>query len=1319
MPLPKGASLIEEPRSGLPEGATLLEAAPSKPNPTLPQWIKHKLEADKAHRVYSTYGDSFMSGQMEADEALTLGVGERDKILKTAGEFDDSSLGPLKYIAGETAQLLPYMISSQVEGLRNGLIIGGGFAAMAAGLGQAGPQAAVPEEILTVPGAFAGGMATGYYYGVIKHTLGREGGGIALDLLAKGIDPKKARIAGLAGGTAIGIIEAYQFKVLSKPFKQALAKTANSKIGRNAIAKVVGRYMKTWGTEVAQEDLQEIVSLTVETIAGLADGKEIPTKGEWADRLIETTKRSAAGMGVIALPGAAVDVTTIKKEKAIEPGVEAPVEEKVTEGISPVEPKAEEITPEKPSKFTATIQKIVTQSPKKPEVINEKIQTRVKEIKETKEKASFLKETLGYFKDIGKAFSHRLNVTKTPEYAEQFKELPNTYKTREGGVAADELLDEINAEEIGVKFDSVDEMLNYMRELPSVMEDLQNQLAETKDIVVKKKEASVLAQRMRDIKQGFRKGIVYTKKEIKDVQSQMVNVIQASDMVAQDKAKFIATIKNIQTQEQLQKRLPDIEVRIRNLVAAQEVRVATKQIKKELKTTKPIKQGAVRKGKYDYETNKQFETLRADQKLNKAQAYTKLSEIGEATDEFGLMERRFLSLKADGANASTQLVNQVLDDIKMLKEIGKGVKDQQEFEAKLNRQQEVDKVVASMGKIGRGAKKASTKIVNAYRAGLGNIYSVLNSIVGKELAEKYDPQRAENARQTAILNKTESVQAETAKILDIAPNKVIDTLYDMANTKYELVDTKGLRTEINKLDIIDIYNSIKNEQKRQQYFDAYGEEQIRTLTGPLTLTSEEMALGDYWQEVVQEYYPVLNEKNIREKGVDLGRVSEYWPATSRKPLNIFDDIRLQGETLSAQKERAKGKVKPIPKNAWLKMQKHIAQGEHAANLSLKYETLKRLFNDETVENQIKEKFGDNIFNLLNRQIDNISLNKQTQQLDEISKVIGKALNNWVTAKIALSPSVFVKQLISVGNYMEVMPVKPWIKYFAQGIAHPRKTFDFMWKNAPFLEARYKRGYTEAINRAIDAASKMGKLKRNWARAMTSLARGGDITAIVFGGYPVVMHELAKHGKIDKAIAKFETATLQAQQSGLASSLSEFQNSRNPMVRLFLAFKNTPNQYFRKQADAIISYVNKDISKKQLAKTLTIYGLIQPALYGTSTVVMSSLLYGSVADEEEGMKRIFEALLMNPFNAIPAIDRVASFVIRELLGTKSYKVFSMPLFDDIETGLRELTKDDITFFDVLESIGATVIEPMTGAPVNLYRKILKKLLGMGGSKAKLR
>jgi hypothetical protein len=309
--------------------------------------------------------------------------------------------------------------------------------------------------------------------------------------------------------------------------------------------------------------------------------------------------------------------------------------------------------------------------------------------------------------------------------------------------------------------------------------------------------------------------------------------------------------------------------------------------------------------------------------------------------------------------------------------------------------------------------------------------------------------------------------------------------------------------------------------------------------------------------------------------------------------------------------------------------------------------------------------------------------------------------------------------MSTGNYIEDMSAAEWTGDFLKGITSPKETFNFMWNNAPFLEARFNRGYTEAIKDAISGAEKISAHWGSWHKFLSTFARAGDITAIIYGGYPLVQSELKKGKSIKEAMVTFEKATIKAQQSGLSSSLSQFQNSRNPFARLFLAFKNTANQYFRKMGDAIMSYHNGDISLGQFSKVMAIYAVIQPILYSMSGLLVKEAVKkigGRGEDElvEKILDEIMIQLVVNPVNAIPVISDIVRFTMRKISGQQAWKIFSTPFLDDLETGLSKLTKKDVTAGDYLKA-SASVLEPITAAPINTFIRFYEYIAGKEGKK----
>ena len=211
-------------------------------------------------------------------------------------------------------------------------------------------------------------------------------------------------------------------------------------------------------------------------------------------------------------------------------------------------------------------------------------------------------------------------------------------------------------------------------------------------------------------------------------------------------------------------------------------------------------------------------------------------------------------------------------------------------------------------------------------------------------------------------------------------------------------------------------------------------------------------------------YERLNKIHIELYNKDLPKVDNYWPATSEheSELDVFATYtNLSSSDISAMKERVKGKVKPVPRNAYSKYSKHILQTEWIEGISPMRKQISDMFLNNTAKDFIREKFGDRVVNRLNEEINDLSLTKQSQFMSSYEGWLGKALNNWTVAKIG-SPTVFVKQLSGVLNYAEEVNSLSWVKNFSKGLISPKETYKFMTENAPFLEARYKQGMNEAL-----------------------------------------------------------------------------------------------------------------------------------------------------------------------------------------------------------------------------------------------------------------
>lgn len=212
------------------------------------------------------------------------------------------------------AEMAPIPLAGMEKGLRRGVALGGGFAAMAALAGQIPPLTAFPEEVVTVPGAAALGMSVGMISGSLENIGGIEAG-LAFREFKELKDPETgekmsegvAKVAGLGVGIINGAIELLQIKtflrsipgaesLVRKGITESVKKVLKSKALKSIAFRAAKKYGAGVAVETGQEELQEIVNISGRYMAtevnNALKGTNIPhpTRKEIVDRLLEDRK---------------------------------------------------------------------------------------------------------------------------------------------------------------------------------------------------------------------------------------------------------------------------------------------------------------------------------------------------------------------------------------------------------------------------------------------------------------------------------------------------------------------------------------------------------------------------------------------------------------------------------------------------------------------------------------------------------------------------------------------------------------------------------------------------------------------------------------------------------------------------------------------------------------------------------------------------------------------------------------------------------------------------------------------------------------------
>lgn len=768
-----------------------------------------------------------------------------------------------------------------------------------------------------------------------------------------------------------------------------------------------------------------------------------------------------------------------------------------------------------------------------------------------------------------------------------------------------------------------------------------------------------LVREERDAIRGLEEKINYSDDQITDIQDSNKEADQA-DVVAKHKEQIV------QVQEQMKARQANIE-RISGITRA------VQQAKDKTTTLEN------RAGYYD-------------SMANELEAY----ELGDSKEAEGFRKQ------ADFAREDVITVQKELRKQKMmlLPKDSQQAKDVENMKNTLRSR-----------KLPKPIRKA---LQAAYVNTTANVWSAMNSMFGPKVADEFNFEMEESSRNDAVDKVVERAEQEGARILKTKNFNA--TAIEMNNDRRKLTGPQGT-VEVSTWDIMDLWTLNKNENSHMLLAEAYDMYQLQPLFD--SLTDEQKAFADYLQAQVQPYFDVFNEWSIETQGVEIPNIPFYWPRKSIKidginTNDIFDHIKTVGEQPGPTKHRANSGVTPLPQNMWASFQQHIVEGEHVRHVSPKYERVKRALSDTQMKSIIENKFGKKVYGSTQALVDEMALNKISEHMDVISTGYGKLINNWAVAKIALSPTTFMRQLGSVTNYAEVMPAGEWATGFFGGLATPKQTFDFMWNNSEYIRRRYGRGYNEALADALEDAKKFGDKKIKLMKFLTSFGRTGDIGAIIYGGAPYVQNQITEYKQknpnateqeaTNYAFAQLKKQTIRSQQSGLSSSLSVLQNSNNVFFRATMRFKNTPNQYVRKMVDAQIAIINGDITKKQYVKTMAVYGIIQPYLYVTLGEIITAPLRAIGGDDPDELmatyiERVFAKIATSPTAGIPVFGELIENVVMAIVAQdkrRAYHPVQIPVLDGFLHAIQMLTKNEISALDWMEII-AEIQEPIVPIP----------------------
>lgn len=793
---------------------------------------------------------------------------------------------------------------------------------------------------------------------------------------------------------------------------------------------------------------------------------------------------------------------------------------------------------------------------------------------------------------------------------------------------------------------------------------------------------------------------------------------------AEDKARLTTNILDINGVDSLMGRIDSIMDIAKTMEDVNCRKMLQREIHKELQGTKNIKKGPRTVGKYDYRTNKLFEELRELDKLTPEKANEKRLDIQKLTsaEDNGLNYRqklinKFLSYKANGMiYADTDLMKEIYDEIVRIKLAGKTAKDEVDLQEKLDESKEIERLVEIVKSKNKDKKKGKANIIiRGYIDGFGNLESTLNGIFNKKVADEYGAEilYAETQADVMQYEIKDKFENEVAKIYDLPKwdwdrqiIKYLGEKYTFQENRrkydpetFELTKSLTVGKEMTKMDLILAYMWSMNPTLNKRLINMFGEAQLENMFDELSL--QDVKFAELMLRTAQSTYPEANKAYIKKYGLDLPKVTAYFPSKVERgtEIDLFNDYSSKSLNNAFTKSRTTSELVPMEfSNPVQILYNHIDGVAKFVNMVEHLDKANVILNNkEFLKPVIVEKFGDDVYKTLTQILLNTTYKAESKVYNGIQKIFDYLSSNWIVANISTRPIVALKQLLSANNYASEMPVVEWSKGFVKSVFDYKNTIDYMMK-IPYVKARLggsmqNEFLKQYVNNSAFARTK--KIKDFLAMNV----KLGDAGSLIFGGKPYIDYLISQGVSESEAIKQFVLQTNRTQQSSAISSMSNFQvsASRQPLARVATAYRNAQAQYLRKCADAIIAYTNGDIELKQCAKTVYHYMFLQPFLFNVATSG-SLLIWATSGDDEEFWADFKLSMLNLCMDSVGMLAELYNFVIRQIVEGEKYRPVNTPLWGDIQREITRIAKEDAEFEDFVNGFGYLFGNIGTGVPV---------------------
>ncbi len=695
-------------------------------------------------------------------------------------------------------------------------------------------------------------------------------------------------------------------------------------------------------------------------------------------------------------------------------------------------------------------------------------------------------------------------------------------------------------------------------------------IVEEAEVLEKKQivEAEAIVERIQEIQEKFVRPETIAKKEVKAVQEEIIKGLEQSGLEAKDKAKFIRTIKNIQTAQQLTKALPEIQERVTRFTEVAQKKTLTREITR------------ISKANVDVEYRQEIDGILESFDLkNRTEATKNRREKKQAFLERQREEGNLDFLPPDfftdfGKTTLDEMtleeVEALRDQIQVLSTVGAtksrllAARGERDFQARITNV--VGKMYARAGTTEQFEGDAGPVVSNKNKGFFDRARDIIDNFFAAHRKVEFilrtlDNQPIFEIIQDGINNELSDTEKAYVKLKDAF--KLISKNLNTMSSKD--VTIKDVPVTLTREQMIGVALNNGNRGNRQRLINGnkFNLDEITAIEK--ALKPNERKFVEQIFEIINEQFPKTVEVSKKLVGISPRKViGKYFPIVADRELNkqakfnaakrdLFQDIfHITFVERGFTKAREGGRA-PVNLNVFNVIFSHIDSVIHYNSMAIPTRDMQKIINNPRFTKAVTDIMGEAVNNQFSPWLRDIANPSNLTASTSMDKIFQFLRHNATAAILGHRLTVSLLQGGSFTQTINEIGLKDSINGIVQFYKKPRRSIEFVYSQSPFMKNR-----SQTFDREVkdwlksSQAKKITQGKKSWGEILFVMIRGIDFLTTMPTWIGAYEKNLAQTQNVEESARLADGVARRTQPSAAMENLSAIMRG-SATQKLFTSF----------------------------------------------------------------------------------------------------------------------------------------------------------------------